>query len=113
MDFYGSDSITILRKVYSDPDEFGMPTETLAEIEINGVFVSWGASSMVEEINRLSSNSEVTFYLPYGTDIRNGDNFLFNDEKWERAGTAQYWQAPPSFGSWTPGVVVNAKRVEG
>lgn len=113
MDFYGSDTVIILRKIYGGYDEYGQPESLETSIEVSGVFVAWGSSSIKEEINRLSSEAQITFYMPYGTAVRNGDNFLFDNERWERAGTVEKWKAPSSFANWETGVVIEAKRVEG
>lgn len=111
--FEGSDTVTVIRETtdYTNLNEYGEPTKSQHSLTIKGVFVAWGATSTVEEIGRVYISNSITFYLPHGTTILPGDIFLFNNERWEKEGNAQVWNAPPSFESFAPGVVVQAKRI--
>jgi hypothetical protein len=114
MDFTGSESIKILRKTRGTVEDiFGKREEIESEIIIYGVLVGWGSSNTAESLNRDLVNTGVTFYLPAGTKILKDDKFSYKGETWEKVGSAQEWEAPPSFGDWAAGVVVNAKKVEG
>lgn len=114
MDFIGSEKIQIVRNGTGVEDPiFGRREPVKEYIDVNGVFVAWGSSSTNESLYRTTLQAEVTFYLPAGTKVLEGDNFRYRGETWEKVGISQEWEAPPSFGNWLAGVVVNAKRVTG
>jgi hypothetical protein len=114
MEFFGSEKIQIVRKTAGIEDPiFGKKKGSTEYIDVNGVFVAWGSSSTNESLYRTTLQADVTFYLPSGTKVLDGDNFLYRGEHWEKVGISQEWEAPPSFGNWLAGVVVNAKRVTG
>jgi len=108
----GQETVTIIRRSEGETDEFGMPTITETEIIIKNVLVGWNGSATTEDVNRTFTNSDVTFYFPPGTSINHTDKFKYLGGLWEKQGTEQRWMAPAGF-TFSPGVVVNANRIEG
>lgn len=108
----GTETVVIVRKESTESDEFGLPVITETQTEIKNVLVSWNGSATTEDLNRVLSTSDITFYFPAKTVIGDKDAFNYMGSVWEMQGTPQYWSAPVGF-DIVPGIVVNANRVKG
>jgi hypothetical protein len=106
----GNETVTIIRRTGSTLDDFGMTVFTTQNIEISGCLVGFGSSSEPVDINRDAIDSDLTLYLPQGTEIQEGDKFLVRGEQWVKDGSPHEWQAPFAF---DVGVVLKIRKRNG
>lgn len=108
----GNETISIARRTVGAKDEYGLPTkagETL--ITVSKVLVAFDGSDEPVEANADPLNTDLTLYLPAGTVIQEGDEFIVRGERFVKASLAMSWLSP--FTGTTPGVVVKVRQTRG
>lgn len=103
--------IYIHRKTESGTDEYGNPTYTVEEILIRNALFAWGTTSEPVEVARDPVDARLTLYLPYGTDVQDGDEFEIRDTMWVKDGNPNEWQQ--LFPGLIPGVVLGVRKRDG
>lgn len=103
-------TITLLRRVLSGRDEFGNDTYTDARAQVSGCVVQPAGSSEQIDFTELVS-SDITVFIPYGTDVSPLDALLINGVTYEVRGVPQQWRSP--FSGNTSPIQVQASVVTG
>lgn len=90
----GKEKITLIKKSYTDEDEYGNPVETFIEIEINNVLVSQDSSVMVNTLFESSAEVDITIYInkKYSNQIEDNDEFLYRGERYEIVDAPILWE---------------------
>jgi hypothetical protein len=103
----GTKSVTIIRQGSSTVDAYGNATFTTSEVVIDGVLVAYNSSSEPVDINRDPVSTMLTLYLPFGTEIFDGDIFEVAGEQWVKNGDPATW---PIVNGLVPGVTIGLRR---
>lgn len=105
-----SQAITLLRRVLAEPGEFGNDTYTDVPVDVPYCVVQPSASSeTVQWTDQIST--DVTVFLPYGTEVSPLDALVINGTKYEIQGIPQEWRSP--FSGHTSPVQVRASVITG
>jgi len=110
MPFTYGQTVTLRRRSVSGQDGYGNDTYAFVEENISPCAVQPGGSG--EELqfaDRLTS--DITVFLPPGTDISYVDAIVVDDIEYEVRGVPQAWQSP--FSGNTAPVQVSASKVTG
>jgi Phage head-tail joining protein len=103
-------TVTVLRRVLAEPDEFGNDTYTDVAASVSGVVVQPAGSTETTQFTDQVS-TEITVFLPYGTDVGPMDALIINGQRYEIQGIPQQWRSP--FSGHTSPLQVRASLVTG
>lgn len=104
----GTETVTIIRRALGATDEYGIPTETVTEIEMTRVLVGFGSTSEPVSAEADPQNLGITLYFPSGTVIEQNDEFIIRGERFVKNGRAMDWVSP--FSGFDAGVVVPVRQ---
>jgi SPP1 family predicted phage head-tail adaptor len=105
-----SQTVTLLRRVLAGQNEYGNDTYTDVPVQIPYCVVQPGSSSEnVQWTEQVST--EVTVFVPYGTQVTALDAFLIGGVKYEVQGVPSEWRSP--FSGHTSPTQVRAAVVTG
>lgn len=107
----GGESITVKSRSVASTDDYGNPTYTTTSRVVKDALVGIGGTSEPVNAQRDAIEADLTVYLPAGTVILDGDQFVIREAEWERAGEALEWASP--FFNFETGVVVPLRRKSG
>lgn len=105
-----SQTIQIVREHNSVIDAHGNPVYSTNTVTLNNVLVAFGDTGEPADANRSPLDSRVTLYMPAGSEILDGDQFIIDGEHYLKDGIAQNWQ---SVTNNPVGVVVYLRRRDG
>lgn len=108
----GQETITIIRKTLGANDDFGNPTYTSEEIEVDQCLVEIGGSSIAQTLFRDLATVDVVVYIPYGTLIEDNDSFELRGKAYRMASEPQEW-IPFEDSIISPRVIVGLERFNG
>lgn len=103
----GTESVTIIRQDSSTLDAYGNLSFSTFEVVVDGVLIAYNTSSEPVDINRDPVSAMVTLYLPFGTEIFDGDIFEIAGELWVKNGDPATW---PVVNGLVPGVTIGLRR---
>lgn len=105
-----SQTITVLRRVLAEPNEYGNDTYTDVPVQVQGCVVQpSGTNEVVQFTDQVSS--DLTVFMPYGTDIGPLDGLVINGVTYEIQGIPQRWRSP--FSGHTSPIQIRASVVTG
>lgn len=107
----GGETITIKRRSATSTDAYGNNTYALTTITVKDALVAIGGTSEPIDVNRDAVDSQLTVYLPNGTEVQDGDIFVIRNSQWQKAGAGLEWVSP--FASFEAGVVVPLRKRNG
>lgn len=105
-----SQTITLLRRVLAEPDEYGNDTYTDVPVQVPYCVVQPASSSEATQFTEQVS-TDITVFMPYGTEVSALDGLIINGVKYEIAGIPQQWLSP--FSGHTSPLQVRASLVTG
>ena len=90
----GKEKMTLLKKSYTDVDEFNNPIETEIEIEINNVLVSQDSAVMINTLFESSPEVDITVYLnkKYYDTIDTEDEFEYRNKRYTIVDAPILWE---------------------
>ena len=90
----GKEKITLIKKTYTDVDEFNNPIEQEVEIEIDNVLVSQDSAVMINTLFESSAEVDITIYInrKYYNQIEDNDEFLYRGERYEIVDAPILWE---------------------
>lgn len=107
----GGETITIKRRSATSTDDYGNNTYALTTITVKDALVAIGGTSEPIDVNRDAVDSQLTVYLPNGTQVQDGDIFVIRNSQWVKAGAGLEWVSP--FANFEAGVVVPLRKRSG
>lgn len=102
--------VTVTRRTGSTLDDYGNPTYTTETIDFPNCLVAWGATDEPSNAAENPVSTQVTLYMPPGSEIRNGDVFNVRGDLFVKDGFAQEWISTFSV---PQGVVVVLRKHDG
>lgn len=105
-----AETITIIRQTATDQDEYGNPTTETTNITVDGCLVGWGSTSEPALADSDPVTAQLTLYMPAGTVVEDGDEFVIRGDSFVKDGMAQAWS---SMLNVSKGVVVMLRRHDG
>lgn len=103
-------TITVLRRVLAEPDQYGNDTYTDAAVQVSGCVVQpAGSNEQTQFTDQIST--DITVFMPYGTDVSPLDALVINGVKYEIQGIPQQWRSP--FSGHTSPIQLRASLVTG
>ena len=107
---YG-ETVTRIRLISGDRDEFGDPVDDAeTRTEVTGCAVAPRQAGEQIGQGRIAVTSGLTLYVPPGADVLPSDRFEVRGAVWEVEGEPAVWRSP--FTGWEPGREVELTRVE-
>lgn len=103
-------TVTLLRRVLTGTDELGNDTYSDVPYQVAGCVVQPAGSNEQTQFTEQVS-TDVTVFMPYGTDVRVLDALLINGTKYEIQGIPQQWRSP--FSGHTSPLQLRASLVTG
>lgn len=90
----GKEKIILIKKTYTDVDEFNNPIEQEVEIEIDNVLVSQDSAVMINTLFESSAEVDITAYLnkKYYSQISDEDEFLYRGERYTIVDSPILWE---------------------
>ena len=88
-------------------DQYGEPTFTTTEVELNAKVAARTGSKTVGA-SEITITSGLTVYLEPGIEIRNSDVFIYLGERYILDGESFNWVN--GLGYWTPGTVIDLQK---
>lgn len=88
-------------------DQYGEPTFTTTEVELNAKVAARTGSKTVGA-SEITITSGLTVYLEPGVEIRNSDVFIYLGERYILDGESFNWVN--GLGYWTPGTVIDLQK---
>ena len=90
----GKEKVVLLKKSYTDVDDFNNPIETETKIEIDNVLVSQDSSVMINTLFESSAEVDITIYLnkKYYSEISNEDEFEYRGKKYTIVDSPILWE---------------------
>jgi hypothetical protein len=107
----GGETVTIKSRTEASTDDYGNPTYVTTSRVVKDALLGIGGTSEPVDAQRDATDASVTLYLPAGTLVLEGDQFVIRGSYWERAGEALEWVSP--FSNFEAGVVVPLRRKRG
>lgn len=104
------ETVTIIRRVLGNADEYGNPSTTTTEFELNGCLIAWGSTNEPVSAEMNPVDTQMTIYMPAGTVIEPEDVFLIRGEQFVKDGQPQGWV---SMLNVAKGVVLPLRRRHG
>lgn len=104
----GIETVVIRRRTKSGTDEYGAATYTTENITVDRVLVGFDQTDEPVDINGDPQKIGVTLYMPNGTIIEPGDDFIVRGEVFVKDGRAMDWIGPNN--GLKPGVVVKVRQ---
>jgi hypothetical protein len=88
-----SQTLTLLKRVPGDPDEYGNDTYTDMPVEVDYCIVTpTGSTETVQWTDQVSTDLNV--FCPYGTDVGPLDAWVVAGQTYEIQGVPQVWRSP-------------------
>lgn len=105
------ETVTILPRVEGAPDRYGKPTYTYGPgVSVPSVLVAPGKSTEGNEAIRSEVDTALTLYrLPYDVSVGPYDRVTVRGETWQVDADPARWTS----GAWSPGTVLELKKIEG
>jgi hypothetical protein len=104
------ESVTIVRRTLGSVDDYGNPTATTSNVTVNNCLVGWGSTSEPALTDADPIATSMTLYMPAGTVVHDGDEFVVRGDRFVKDGMAQEWT---SMLNVAKGVVVSLRRHDG
>jgi hypothetical protein len=104
------ETITVIRRTAGTVDDFGNPTYTTANITFTNCLVGWGTTNEPASADSDAVATQMTLYMPAGSEIHDGDIFNIRGDLFVKDGFAQAWS---SMLNVAKGVVVVLRRHDG
>lgn len=102
--------ITLLHRVLAEPDGYGNDTYTDVPEQVQGCVVQpAGSSEQIQLTDQVST--DVTVFMPYGTQISALDALVINGTRYEIQGIPQQWRSP--FSGHTSPLQIRASVITG
>jgi hypothetical protein len=106
--FQGNESVTLIGKTAGSVDDYGMPTQTIAETEVVKCLVEFDSTD-----EPLSADSDpiiqsARVYLPLPVTVGEFDELEIRGEIWVKDGAVVEWQSP--FGRPVEFAIVKCRR---
>lgn len=105
-----SQTVILLHRVLSGQDELGNDTYTDTPVQVSGCVVQPAGSSENDQFTEQIS-TDVTVFMPYGTNVGPLDALVINGTKYEIHGIPQQWRSP--FSGHTSPLQIRASLVTG
>lgn len=105
-----SETVTIVRRSLGSVDDYGNPTVTTTTVPLDGCLVGWGSTNEPALADADPVATQMTLYMPAGTQIFEGDEFIVRGETFVKDGMAQEWK---SMLNVSKGVVVMLRKHDG
>lgn len=105
-----SQTITLVQRVLSGQDEYGNDTYTDNPVEVSNCIVQPASSNENDQWTEQIS-TDITVFVPYGTEVSALDALLINGTEYEIQGIPQQWLSP--FSGNTSPTQVRASQVTG
>ena len=99
--------ITQIRQALAGVDQYGEPTFTTTEVELNAKVAARTGSKTVGA-SEITITSGLTVYLEPGVEINNSDVFIYLGERYILDGESFNWVN--GLGYWTPGTVIDLQK---
>jgi hypothetical protein len=103
-------TLTLLRRVLAEPDAYGNDTYTDVAVQVPGCVVQPAGSAEVLQFTDQVS-TDITVFIPYGTEVGPLDALVVNGTTYEIQGIPQMWRSP--FSGHTSPLQVRASIVTG
>jgi hypothetical protein len=103
-------TITLLHRVLAEPDEYGNDTYSDVPMQVSGCVVQPAGSNEITQFTDQVS-TDITVFMPYGTEVSALDGLVINGVKYEIAGIPQQWRSP--FSGHTSPLQIRASLVTG
>lgn len=104
----GNETVTILRRSGSSLDDFGLPSYTITQLDIQGCLFAPGGGSEPVDVQRDAVDAKGTLYMPSATQVEPGDVFVIRGSEWVKDAPAQEWVSP--FTGLETGLVINVRQ---
>lgn len=104
------ETITVTRRTAGTADEYGNPTYTTQTITFDRCLVGWGSTNEPALADAAPVATQMTLYMPAGSEIHDGDIFNIRGDLFVKDGFAQAWS---SMLNVAKGVVVVLRRHDG
>ncbi len=104
------ETVTIVRRTLGSVDDYGNPTATTSNVTVTGCLVGWGMTNEPALADADPVATQVTLYMPAGTTVQDGDEFIVRGDTFVKDGMAQAWS---SMLNVSKGVVVMLRRRDG
>lgn len=105
-----SQTITVLNRVLTGRDELGNDTYSDVPVQVPGCVVQpAGSNEQTQWTDQVST--DITVFIPYGTDVGPLDALIVNGVKYEIQGIPQQWRSP--FSGHTSPLQLRASMVTG
>lgn len=104
------ETVTIIRRTAGAVDDYGNSSFTTTNVTVNGCLVGWGSTNEPVSAESDPVDSQMTLYMPAGTEIHDGDVFVVRGDQFVKDGMAQAWS---SMLNVSKGVVVSLRRRNG
>ena len=103
-------TVTLRHRVVAGQDEYGNDTFSFVEVQVGPCSVQQGHSG--EEIAYTDRvTTDITVYVPYGTDVGYLDVVIVDDVEYEVTGDPAHWLSP--FSGHTSPIRVSGQLVKG
>lgn len=90
----GKEKIILLKKSYTDVDEYNNPVESEIELEIDNVLVAHNSSAIDYDLFSAAAEIDITIYLnaSYKDLIKNNDEFEYNGKRYKIVDSPILWE---------------------
>lgn len=104
----GIETVTIRRRAKVGTDEYGAPEYAVTEHTVNRVLVGFDQTDEPVDVDGNPQKIGVTLYMPQGTVIEPGDEFIVRGEAFVKDGRSMEWIGTGN--GLIPGVVVKVRQ---
>lgn len=106
----GGETITIRRRSASGVDDYGNPTYTTTTITVKDVLIAFGNTDEPVDASRDPIDNAITAYLPNGTAVQDGDQFVIRGTNWVKDGDPQTYTNPFSGSGFDGGTILKLRK---
>jgi hypothetical protein len=109
----GGETITIKRRSKAAKDDYGNYTYTTITVTVKDALIAFGSTSEPIDAERDAIDNSLTAYLPNGTEIHEGDQFIIRGTTWVKNGDPQTYTNPFSGSNFTGGTMISLRKRSG
>jgi hypothetical protein len=92
--FPGTETITVIARTAGALDEYGIPTQSVTEVEVDGCLVEYDSTSEPVVIDSDPIIQSATLYVPVTTTVDECDEFIIRGDTWVKDGSVMTWNSP-------------------